>query len=153
MSVAYWSEWDVQSRILSTRLTGSVRIEDIARWEEGLHAALAQVEEKGVFKLLTDLSGYELQEMAAHKAMRVVVPQLLATHGMRPAVLDLFPEVEMPLARTRGIVCIAYANVHHDVEKMAEYDRTLSRADQRFFTDVGAARMWLLSLSLNHPDP
>jgi hypothetical protein len=140
------SVWEVQHRLISTRLTGDIHLEDVARWEAGLQEVLAQVEDHGGFKLLVDLSGYELQDMAAHKAMRVVIPQLLASYGLSSAILELFPEAMVTLTRTRDIVCQAYANVHHDVDKMTEYERTLGRANQRFFTDGEAARAWLLSL-------
>jgi hypothetical protein len=60
--------------------------------------------------------------------------------------LDLFPEVEVTLLRTRGIVCRAVANIHHDHDKMGEYERTLARSYQRFFTNVDEARAWLVSL-------
>jgi hypothetical protein len=140
------SVWEAQNQLLTTQLTGDLHVQDIARWEASLQETLAQVEENGGFKLLVDLAGYELQDMAAHKAMRVVIPQLLAAYGLRPALLDLFPEAELTLTRTRGIVCQAVANVHHDVDKMAEYERTLGRANQRFFTNVEEARAWLLAL-------
>ena len=140
------SQWEAQHRLISTQLTGDIHVQDVADWEASLQQALTHVEAGSGFKLLVDLSGYELQDMAAHKAMRVVIPQLLAAYGMRAAVLDLFPEVEVTITRTRGIVCQAYANVHHDVDKMTEYERTLGRVNQRFFTDGAAARDWLLLL-------
>jgi hypothetical protein len=118
------------------------------RWEASLQQALAQIEENGSFTLLVDLTGYELQDMAAHKAMRVVIPQLLAAYGLRVALLDLFPEAEVTLTCTRGIVCRAVANVHHDLDKMAEYERTLGRAHERFLTNTEDARAWLFSLDL-----
>jgi hypothetical protein len=138
--------WEAQNQLITTRLTGDIHAVDVARWQETLAEAVAQVEENGSFILLVDLSGYELYDMAAHKAMRVVIPQLLAAYGLRPALLDLFPEAEITLTHTRGISCRAVANVHHDPDKMGEYERTLGRANQRFFTDAGEARVWLLSL-------
>jgi hypothetical protein len=152
MSAEIRSEWEAQHRLLSTRLTGEIHVEDVAHWQIGLHELLAQLEEKSSFKVLVDLSGYELYDMAAHRAMRVVIPQLLAAYGMRPTVLDLFPEIDMAVTRTRGILCIAYANVHHDVDKIAEYERTLGRADQRFFTSAGEAKAWLYSLDERSQD-
>ena len=140
------SDWDPETQILTTRLTGNVTVEDVARWEASLQEALAAIEDGGSFKLLHNLTGYELQDMAAHKAMRLIIPRLLADHGMRPAVAGLFPEIEVTVQKKRGITCRAYANVHHDVDKMGEYERTLSNAQQRFFTDPQLARTWLLSV-------
>jgi hypothetical protein len=140
------TQWEAHHQLIATRLTGDIHTDDVASWQSTLDDALAQVEEDGSFKLLVDLSGYELHDMAAHKAMRVVIPQLVAVYGLRPALLDFFPEVEMTVTHTRGISCRAVANVHHDVDKMTEYERIVGRADQRFFTDTEAARAWLLSL-------
>ena len=144
--VEVWSMWEPEAGLISARLAGHVHVEDIMRWEAALQESLAQVPASSGFKLLIDLSGYELHDMAAHKMMRGIVPQLLAAHGMRPAVLDLFPEVIMPVTQTTGKICLAYANVHHDVDKMTEYERTLGRANQRFFTDASVARQWILAL-------
>ena len=149
MATQAWSVWEPDVQLLTTRLTGEIHVADVARWAADLHTTLAQVEPQGSFLLLGDLSGYELRDMAAHKAMRGVIPQLLATYGVRAAVFDLFPEADVTLTRTRGIVCRGYANVHHDVDKMVEYERTLGRARQRFFVNAADARVWLLSLELD----
>ena len=36
--------------------------------------------------------------------------------------------------------------VHHDADKMAEYERRIAKPDQRFFTDRSAAERWLATL-------
>lgn len=96
------------------------------------------------FKLLLDLSGYEPASIDAHKAMRDVVPSLLIAHGLRPAFVDLFPEAPEPALRTeRGVVCVAFANVHHDETKMERYEELIATANQRFFTSRPAAEEWL----------
>jgi hypothetical protein len=80
--------------------------------------------------------------------MRGVVPALLAAHGLRPAVLDLFDDPpEPPLATARGVRITAFANVHHEAAKMAEYERRIGRPRQRFFSDPAAAERWLAELS------
>lgn len=85
--------------------------------------------------------------MEAHKAMRSVVPELLAAHGMRPAVLDLFdPPPEVPVTAANGVICVAFANVHHDPARMADYERRIGRPDQRFFADLAAAERWIAGL-------
>lgn len=145
MDAGFWSLWDAQHRLLITRLTGDVSVEDVARWQAGLYQTLDQIEENSRFLLLSDLTDYAPHDMAAHKAMRTVVPLLLAAYGMRPALLDLFPEAEIAVTLTRGIRCCAHAHVHHNADKMAGYERTLARPNQRFFDDVASARRWLLS--------
>jgi hypothetical protein len=130
--------------VLVTELRHTATVADVEAWRERLDAAVAGVPANGRFKLLLDLRGYEPADLAAHKAMRDVVPGVLLRHGMRPAFLDLFDDP--PHAETtteRGVVCTAFANVHHDAEKMAEYERRIGRPDQRFFTDRSAAEEWL----------
>lgn len=76
--------------------------------------------------------------------MRTVVPDVLIAHGLRPAFLDLFPEVPEPVIRTdRGVLCVAFANVHHDETKMARYEERIASANQRFFTSRADAEEWI----------
>jgi hypothetical protein len=138
------STWDAARRLLVTRLQGHVGVEDVRRWVDSLHAALGQIEDNSVFKLLVDLRGYDSATLDAHKQMRVVVPGVLARHGFRTALLDLFDPVDVPLTRTRGITCVAVAHVHHNADEMAEYDRRLCRANERFFTDPVLAERWIV---------
>ena len=120
---------------------------DVQAWRDALHAQLASLDNGGSFKLLLDLRGYEPADLEAHKAMRDVVPSVLARHGMRPAFLDLFdPPPTLDVTTERGIGCTAFANVHHDAEKMAEYERRIAKPNQRFFTDRDEAERWLAAL-------
>lgn len=142
------SVWDPSDRILRTRLTGTVTVYEVELWRRELSRAVAEIPAHSDFKLLFDLHGYEPADLAAHKAMRGVIPELLASHGLRPAVLDLFddqPEVSVTTAD--GVRCIAFANVHHDPAKMADYERRIAKPNQRFFTERDAAEAWLAGLS------
>ncbi|MNS72371.1 hypothetical protein D3C72_1057800 [compost metagenome] len=140
--------WHAETGLLVTRLTGTVSAVEVTAWRDGLHAAIAGLPDGARFKLLYDLVGYEPAELAAHKAMREVVPRLLAAHGMRPAVTDLFDDAPEPeVTATRGIRCAGFANVHHDPAKMARYEAEVGRPDQRFFTDAAEAERWLLGLA------
>jgi len=141
--------WDPASRILVSRLGGTVTEADVRRWEGALAAALGEIEDGGVFRFVSDLRGYEAADMDAHKAMRTVVPLLLAAHGFRTALLDLFEGADLPLTTTRGIRCLAVACVHHDAGKMGEYERRLGRPTERFFTDRAEADAWLASLPID----
>jgi hypothetical protein len=138
------STWDAARRLLVTRLQGLVGVDDVRRWVDSLHAALGQIEDNSAFKLLVDLRGYDSATLDAHKQMRVVVPGVLARHGFRTALLDLFDPVDVPLTRTRGITCVVVAHVHHNADEMAEYDRRLGRANERFFTDLALAERWIV---------
>jgi hypothetical protein len=139
--------WEPATRILRTELTGTVDAGAVRAWQDGLHGAVAGIPDGTAVKLLLDLRGYEPADLDAHKAMRDVVPELLLSHGMRPAFLDLFddpPTVQVTTAR--GISIAAFANVHHDAEKMGEYERRIAKPDQRFFTEREAAEHWLAAL-------
>ncbi len=140
------ADWNAATRILFSRLGGTVTVADVRRWEAALAAALGEIEDGGVFRLVSDLRGYEGADMDAHKAMRMVVPLLLAAHGFRTALLDLFEGADLPLTTTRGIRCLAVACVHHDAGKMGEYERRLGRPTERFFTDRAEAEAWLVTV-------
>jgi len=144
------STWDPATGLLRTTLQGPVTTDDVRAWRDGLHRAAAAVPDGGRFQLLLDLSGFAPADLDAHRAMRTVVPELLAAHGLRPAFLDLFDEQpEVPVTLTRGVRCVAFANVHHDAAKMADYERRIGTPTQRFFTDAAAAERWLLSVALD----
>jgi hypothetical protein len=136
--------WDPATHTLRSALGGTATVADVDRWRQGLERALAEVPDNSTFKLLFDLRGYEPADLEAHRAMRGVVPELLAGHGLRPAVLDLFDDrPDVPLSTARGVEVTAFANVHHDAAKMDEYERRIARPNQRFFADREAAERWL----------
>ena len=138
------SQWDPESGVLITELTGAVSTSDVMEWREGLHRELARLPAHSSFHLLMNLSGFEPVDIAAHKQMRTVIPEVLARHGLRPAFIDLFDErPEMHVTVSNGIRCVAFANVHHDETKMANYQQRIAKPNQQFFTDVNAALNWL----------
>ncbi|MFO1183781.1 MAG: hypothetical protein U1E56_03205 [Bauldia sp.] len=138
------STWDPGSRTLRSALKGAVSVEDVEAWKRSLRAALALVPAGTTFKLMYDLHGYEPASIEAHKAMREVVPLLLAETGMRPAVVDLFDEKpHVEVAAAPRVRCVAFANLHHDPEKMGRYQAKIAKANQRFFSDPAAAAVWL----------
>ena len=121
--------------LLETRLSGRVSLDDVLAWQGGLEREIAGLPAGARFKFLADLSGFDPADIAAHKAMREVVPRLLAAHGMRPAVIDLFdPVPALAVTRTRDVECVACANVHHDVEKMRDLATRIGQPEQRFFS-------------------
>ncbi len=138
------SVWDPQSRTLHSVLVGLVSVEDVDEWKASLRAAVQAVPAGSTFKLMFDLHGYEPATIDAHKAMRAVVPLLLAETGMRPAVADLFDdEPQVDAATSPQVRCVAFANVHHDLDKMARYEEEIAKPNQRFFSDRDAAARWL----------
>lgn len=142
----HYSSFDPRSEILETALRGTVDQAAVQAWADDLRFLVSRLPSGANFKLLLDLHGYEPADVAAHRAMREVVPDLLVACGLRPAFADLFPEageVRMPAApRVR---CTAFANVHHEAAKMERYEREIARPEQRFFTDREPALQWLRS--------
>jgi hypothetical protein len=135
--------WDAAVDVLISRLSGVVSVADVERWKVGLAAAIAAIPDGGSFRLLSDLSGYEPAGLDAHKAMRTVIPFLLAEHGFRTGLVDIVGAEEPPITTTRGITCMAVAHVHHDAGKMALYQERVGSANESFFTDAVAAQGWL----------
>jgi hypothetical protein len=137
------------STVIVTELHGTVDVDQVRRRADALHAEVDAVPDGSRVRLLLDLTGYEPASLDAHKAMRDVVPGVLVRHGLRPAFADLFPELPDPEVRVeRGVVVEAFANVHHDPEKMARYDELIASPTQRFFTDRAEAERWIRGLSL-----
>lgn len=142
------STYDERIGLLRTSLKGPVTLDDVHMWIAELHRELARIPQNASFRLLLDLHGFEPVNVEAHKAMRLVIPNVLASHGLRPAFIDLFDErPEMKIITTRGIRCIAFANVHHDETKMANYEQRIAKPNQRFFTDAAAAEAWVLGVN------
>jgi hypothetical protein len=136
--------WDPDRRLLVTELRGPVDVEAVRAWSSELRAEVDRLPCGTRFRLLLDLTGYEPLSLDAHKEMRTVIPSLLIAHGLRPAFLDLFPEEAEPELRAeRDVVCVAFANVHHDETKMARYEERIATVDQRFFTSRASAEEWL----------
>jgi len=140
------STWDAARRLLVTRLQGTVGTDDVRRWIDGLHRELDRIADDTRFNIIVDLHGYEPGDLGAHKEMRTVVPLTLTRYGFRTAFFDLFDPVDVPLERTRGITCVAAAHVHHDADKMDEYNHRIGRPNERFFTDYRAAEAWIEAL-------
>ena len=139
------SHWDDTLSVLQTELTGAVTRDDVERWKKRLYSELERIPDGRAFRLLLDLSGFEPVDLEAHKAMRLVIPEILLTHGMRPAFVDLFKDQGEPTVSVkRKRRCFAFANVHHDKDKMSQYEVKIGRADQCFFTDPKEAYHWLI---------
>jgi hypothetical protein len=135
--------------LLESRLSGRVSVDDVRAWQRDLERQVAALPAGTRFKFLSDLGGFDPVDIAAHKAMREVVPRLLAAHGMWPALIDLFdPIPAVPVTSARAVTCVAFANVHHDEAKMRDYAARIGRPEQRFFSARREAEAWLDSFSV-----
>ena len=148
MPERYDTTFDPDGRVLTTRLIGVVESDDVMSWNDDLARALDALPRGSTFAMILDLHSYSSGSIAAHKAMRTVIPDALARHGMRPAYVDLFdPRPEMVVASRPSARCVAFANVHRDADRMADYEERAGKPDQRFFSDIAAARRWIDNLS------
>ena len=148
MARQHYTNFDPAQRVVATGLLGTVQHDDVVAWEEELTSVLDALSNTSTFSMLFDLSTYEPGSLVAHKAMRTVVPEALARHGMRPAYLDLFePIPEMTIASDEVARCVAFANVHHNADRMVDYEQRAGKPDQRFFSDLAAAHRWIGELS------
>ena len=137
VAVDSFSAVSFDGRVPRTELRGKVTTGEVEHWRAALDHAVASMPRGTSFGLLVDLRGYEPESVQAHQEMRTVIPRFLVGHGMRPALLDLFPGTPGPTISARAAVrCCAFALVHHHPEDLNE-------PEQRSFTDRVAAERWL----------
>ena len=135
--------WDAADGVLISRLSGTVSVAEVEHWKAELEAAVVRIPDGAAFRLLSDLSRYEPAGLEAHKAMRTVIPGLLAAHDFRTGLVDMVGAEEPPVTTTRGVACVAVAHVHHDPAKMALYQERVGSAKEGFFTDPIMALAWV----------
>jgi hypothetical protein len=146
MEKLIYTSWDATSKILVTTLRGKVNEEDVDSWEASLTNTLASIPDGTRFKILVNLHGFEAENMDVHKRYRTIMPLLLAQYGYRIGYLDMFPEAEIELHHTRGIRCIAMANVHHNADKMNDYQRRFANVHEHYFTEPEDAWNWITNV-------
>lgn len=132
-----------EEQLVTTHLVGEISEPDLKTWKKTLANALNRVPDHGRFKLLVNLDGFRAAGLDVHKKFRTILPCLLAGYGYRIGYLDLFPEAKVSLRQTRGIRCVAMANVHHDATKMKDYHDRFSCATEDYFTDLPRALNWI----------
>ena len=143
------TQWLANEQLVVTRLNGTISSSDVHSWKTSLHAVMNSIPENSRFKILVDLHGFEAENTEVHKEYRTVIPLLLAGYGYRIGYLDMFPEASIDLQYQRGIQCIAMANVHHNAEKMQDYETRFSKPHEHYFTDPDAALQWISTIDVN----
>jgi hypothetical protein len=116
--------WMPASRVLVTRLQGTLGPDDARRWMGTLERALAKIEDGGWFKLVVE-HGYE------------VGPCTHGCDGMRSL---------LAICERRRIRCVAIAHVHDGPARIEGLPR-IGQANERFFTDAANAERWIASVS------
>lgn len=142
-------KWHSSHQMLVAKLSGKLNAEDVRHWNNLLLRATDNLHDNSVFKIVVDLHGFEAEDMEVHKQFRTIIPALLADYNYRIGYLDMFPEAKVELNQTRGISCIAMANVHHNVEKMLDYQTRFSKTHEQYFTETEPALAWIKNLNMN----
>jgi hypothetical protein len=142
------TDWFPEEKIIDTRISGPVSVQDVILWEASLHHSLALIGDNTEFRIMIDMVGFEARDTEAHKRFRTVMPVTLSHYGWKIGYLELFEEEarDMRCIQTRGIQCIAAAHAHHDETKMGLYERSYSHDHEHYFTNADAARTWLRNL-------
>jgi hypothetical protein len=140
------TSWHPNEELIVTRLNGKLGIDDIIHWEKDLLQTMEHIPNDISFKILVDLSEFEAENMDVHKYFRNIIPLLLANYSYRIGYLKIFPEANIQLNKIRGITCIAMANVHHNQEKMTDYQLKFSNTYEQYFTNADKAMKWILSI-------
>ena len=135
--------WYPEQQLIVTQLSGVVNNADIEHWEATMQVAFAQLPDNTRFKMLVNLYGFKAENFEVHKYYRNIIPLMLAGFGYRIGYLDMFPEAKLDVTITRGIRCVAMANVHQDATKMQDYNTRFSSATEKYFTEPGPAMAWI----------
>jgi hypothetical protein len=143
----------MSSEIVTTELGGRIDLDRARAWRDDLHTAITERPPGSVIRLLVDQTGYRPAGLKVHRAVRVIVPELLAAHGLAPALADLSPNTPVRVQHRPLVRIEACAMVHHDTAKMEQLDQMLGRHDQHFFGDRAAAVHWLTNLVMTGQDP
>ncbi len=146
MEKLFESRYIVNKKLLITTLSGLLNSVDIKKWKESLEEAAAQIPDNTEFKMLVDLYGFKAENFPVHQEYRTIIPLFLADYGYRIGYLDMFPEASVSLINTRGISCIAMANVHQDESKMKDYETKFSKKNERYFISSEEALQWIENL-------
>jgi hypothetical protein len=144
LSPAYEVTWEGQGEFLSTRVRRALSVDEANEYSRVLDMAIARLLPGTGFVWLSNSSGYEpLANRGGHAVYRSILPKVLAEHGLRTSLLDMY-EGEVLIEHSFEVTCRAVAHVHHDADKMAIFDGRFGRANERYFSDEDLARDWLL---------
>lgn len=144
------TEWYANEQLLVTKLNGKMNSIDIERWKDSLHAVMDTIPGNTSFKILVDLHGFEAENTEVHKEYRAIIPLLLADYGYRIGYLDMFPEATAEMQNKRGVQCVAMANVHHNADKMLDYETRFSKPHEHYFTEPEAALNWIRQFGIKN---
>lgn len=143
------TEWYAGEQLLVTKLNGKMSRNDIEQWKSSLYAVIDTIPGNTNFKILIDLHGFEAENTEVHKEYRTIIPLLLADYGYRIGYLDMFPEATIELQNKKGIQCVAMANVHHNADKMLDYETRFSKPHEHYFTEPEVAMNWIKGVNIN----
>lgn len=141
------SKWYNVKKLLVTRISGDVNMQDVIQWEKSLYRALGKINDNDTFKIYIDLFGYKALDVDVHKRFRNIIPFALSKYGWRVGYLYLFEEAnDLELSLTRGIRCVGAAHVHQDRSKISKYQFLFGIDNEAYFDDRLLASQWINAL-------
>jgi len=141
--------WKPEDKILFSRLSGTISMEDNIKWEKDLYSESEKISEGGVFKLLLDVCGYEFDSITTHKLHRRIIPFFLARNNYFQAILEQEDLAELKKTTVAGKrKCVAVAIIHHDPEKMKNLDEAHGTASERYLSSYSEGHDWIKSIQL-----
>ncbi|TGL44605.1 hypothetical protein [Leptospira perdikensis] len=149
MNPEIYTQWEKQTNLITTRLSGAVTETDISKWKESLNKTFADLPQGTKFKIFVNLHGLNPASVSAHKAYRDIIPLLLSRYNWRIGYLDLFEEAKgLKLTSENEIECFAAVHCHHDSYKINEYESRFGKDSEHFFDDPEKSETWIRSYSV-----
>ncbi len=142
------STWNPKRCKLTTKLKGTITLDDVKKWKQELLAASNMVDRP--FKFIFDNYNFNATSMDVHRAYRDFVPILLAKHGLIVSLLTAGDKQIVAKEYDATLPpCKAMALVHHYKYKMQRLDREHQKENQRYFCNCRAAEEWINSYILD----
>lgn len=149
MKPEIYTQWERQTNLITTRLSGAVTETDVSEWKESLDKTFADLPPGTKFKIFVNLHGLNPASVSAHKSYRDIIPLLLSRYNWRIGYLDLFEEAkELKLTSENESECLAAVHCHHDSYKINEYESRFGKDSEHFFDDPEKSESWIRSYSV-----
>ncbi|MHA4807049.1 hypothetical protein ACX0G9_03035 [Flavitalea flava] len=141
--------WIPETGTFLVQAKGEMNLDGLCEWEEEVRSAIRKIKDNSRFKAIIDMSHFHPVDLDTFRAMRPIIPLLLANYHFRVGYPDSVENLILPLRKIRGIQCVAIAHVSHDTYKMFEFNRKFATDHERFFTSRQEAEQWLEQISMD----
>ncbi|MGV3666784.1 MAG: hypothetical protein ACO1NV_11665 [Leptospira bouyouniensis] len=152
MEIEFYTKWEKDSNLITTRLTGPISEADATAWAKDLTQVLQALPEGTKFKIFVNFFGLNPSSVNAHKSYRNVMPLLLSEYGWRIGYLDLFEEANgLKITSEKGIQCYAAVHCHQDSYKIQEYEKRFGKENEHFYDDPIVSEEWIRNFKMLDP--